>query len=112
VPLCVTDEIDNRHVRGNVLLLGDQENTKAILSQSRFDGGQAEDIGGSTCIGTQTDAEGVEVLLLSSVDQGLPGVLGSELRNSGPVDDTAALATERDVSLFATQLALLRVGGA
>jgi hypothetical protein len=110
--LRVADQVDNGHVWRNVLLLGDQIHAEAIVSQSLLDGGQAEDVGGSTRVGTQTDAEDVEVLLVRSVDEGLPSVFGGQLGNTSPVDDTATLAVESDVSLLVAQLALLGVGGA
>jgi hypothetical protein len=112
VSLGIANKVDNSHVGGNVLLLGDEIDRQAILAQSSLHIGQAELVIDSTRVGSQADAKSVQILFIGGIDQGLPRILSRHLRNASPVDDTTATTIECNVTLLVAQLALLRVGRA
>jgi hypothetical protein len=103
--VCVTDEVDDGHVGGDLLLLGDKEDCKIILTESLLDGGKVELFHGSASISLQADAEDVKVLLFGSIDQSDPGSLSVHLRDARPVDNAAGLAVDSAVTLLVTELA-------
>jgi hypothetical protein len=104
--LSVADEVDNGHVGGDILLLGDEVHTKIIFAQSSLDSGEIEVILESTSVGTKTDAERIEVLGLSRVDEGGPGTSSVHLRHTSPVDHAALIAVEGLVAFLIAKLAL------
>lgn len=112
IPVGVTNQVDDRHVLSDLLLLGDEVDTKSVVAQSLFDQRKAELVGGRASVGSQTDAEGIEILRISCVDQGTPGVFGSHLRDASPVDDAPLIAFKCLVAGLVAESALLGVGRA
>jgi len=107
--LSITDEVDNGHVGGDILLLGDDMHTEIIVTQSTLDGGEIEVILESTSVGTKTDAERIEVLDLGGVDEGSPGISSVHLRHTSPVNHTTLVAVESLVARLIAEPALHRV---
>lgn len=101
----VADKVDDSHVRGDLLLLGDKKDCEVILAESLLDGGKIELIHGSASVSPQADAEGVEVLLFGSIDQSNPGSRGIHLRHTGPVDNAARLAVDSAMALLIAEFA-------
>jgi hypothetical protein len=108
----IADEVNDSHVGSNFLLLGDEINTKTVLTESLFDGGKVEIFHDSAGVSLEGDTESVEVLVLGGIDEGSPGGTSLHLRNTGPVDDTTRLALESFVAFLVAEPALHRVGRA
>lgn len=103
----LADKVDDGHVGGDLLLLGDQIDTEACFTQSLLDCDQAEVVGNGAGISTQAGTELVEIILRRGFDDGGPGFPVRQLRNAGPVDDAALLAVESLVALLRAKAALL-----
>jgi hypothetical protein len=101
----VADEVNDSHVGGDLLLLGDEKDAEAVLTESLLNGRKAELIHGVTSVGAEADTEGVEVLLLGCVDEGGPGSLRLHLGDASPVDGATRLAVDSAVALLVTELA-------
>ena len=101
----VADEVNDGHVGGDLLLLGDEKDAETVLTESLLDGRKAELIHGGTSVGTEADTEGVEVLLLGGVDEGSPSSLRLHLGDASPVDGATRLALDSAVALLVTELA-------
>jgi hypothetical protein len=101
----IADEVNDCHVRGDLLLLGDKKNTEIVLAKGFLNGRKIELVDSSASVGAKADTECVEILLLGSVDEGRPSRLGVHLRNASPVDDATGLAVDSAVALFLAELA-------
>lgn len=106
----VADEVDNSHVGRDLLLLGDEVDAEIVLAQSLLDDDEAKVVGNGASVCTQAKSELVEVFLLGGVDDGSPGILGRQLRYTGPVDDTTLLAVDSLVALLIAEAALVGFG--
>jgi hypothetical protein len=101
----VANQVDDGHVGGDLLLLGNEEDTETILAESLFDGGKTELFPGSAGVGTEANTESVEVLLLGGIDESSPGGLRVHLRDASPVDHATSLAVDSAVALLVAELA-------
>lgn len=110
--LRVADEVDDDHLRRDFLLLGNQVDGKLVLTKGCLDSGQVELVDGGTSVSAEADAEGVEVLLVRGVDQSSPSLLGCQLGDTSPVDDTTLGAFEGPMTWLVAKPALLGISGA
>lgn len=101
----IANQVDDGHVLGHLLFLGDEEDTNVVLAQGLLDGGKIELVHDSTGVSFERDAESIKILRLSSVDQGGPSLPSIELRDTGPVDDAAGLAVNGFVASLIAKLA-------
>jgi hypothetical protein len=86
-----TSQIDDSHVPGQILWFhGDQVKGDVLVSKSLFDSYEAELLAQGTSIGLECETKEIHVLVRSGVDEGLPGVVGIDLGNTGPVNLAAA----------------------
>jgi hypothetical protein len=104
--LRVADRVDDSHVGSNGLLLSHQVDGGVVLTESLFDGGQVELSGDGTGVCSKTETESIEVFGVRCIDESLPGLLGSELRNAIPVDHATLIAVKGPVTGLVAQLAL------
>jgi hypothetical protein len=108
----IANKIDDGKALIDLLPLCNQIHTEALFAQALFDSGQAELVSNSASVGTQADAEGIEVFLLGGIDKSSPGSLSLHLRYTSPIDDALLLAVHGNMALLVAQLALLRIGRA
>jgi hypothetical protein len=102
----VADRVDDGHVGSNGLLLSHQVDWGVVLTESLLDGGQVELSGDGTGVCSKTETESIEIFGVRCIDESLPGFLGSELRDTIPVDHAALSAVEGLVAGLVAQLAL------
>jgi hypothetical protein len=102
----VADRVDDGHVRSNGLLLSHQVDGRVVLTESLLDGGQVELGGDGTGVCSETETESIEIFGVRCIDESLPGLFGSELRNAIPVDHATLIAVEGLVAGLVAQLAL------
>lgn len=110
--LRVADHVNDRHVEGDLLLLGNQEYRKSIVTERSLDIGEAEVVHDGASIGLEAGAESVKILLLGCVDELRPSLLSFNFRNTSPVDKATLLTLQSFMTVPATKLALHRVGRA
>lgn len=101
----ITDEVDDGHIGGDLLLLSDEEDSKSIFAKSFLDGGKAEVIHGSASVCLQADTEDIEVFGFGSVDEGNPGRLSIHLGDARPVDNATRLAVDSTMTLLVAEFA-------
>lgn len=110
--LGVADEIDRSHVDSKHLLLSNEIDWQLVGTEGFLDPLDIELLVESTGIRLESDAEEIDILLLSSINDLDPSLLGAHLRNTSPIDDAARFALESLVSWLVAQLAELGVGRA
>jgi hypothetical protein len=110
--LGVANEVNDGHVGSNLLLLGNQVNTKVVLAESSLDCGEVELVVERTSVGAETDAEGIQIFGPRGVDESGPCITSIHLGNAGPVDQTALITVQSLVPLLVAKLAFHGVGRA
>jgi hypothetical protein len=108
----VAEHVDNSHIRGYFLFLGDQEDRKTICAKSFLDSDKVEitRIHERTCVSLQTVAERIEIFRPSRIDELPPGFPRFELRDTSPINKTTLLAIKSLVALFVAKPTLHGIG--
>jgi hypothetical protein len=110
--LRVADKVDNDHLRGDLLLLGDQVDWQFIFTKSCLNSGQVELVDSGPGVSAKADAESIEVFVLCSIDQSSPRLHVGHLGDTSPVDHTTLFAFKGLVTWLVAKLALHGIGGA